>query len=147
MAQRSILHPHRGSGAFHGGDATALIHRAILHAKPAAVEIRHGVHFRGLRIQDFARGTVTSLHRGQIRRRISTGKENIALLFVSITRSICIILIEIHGTAAGNVNRIPEFNRLICCSGERNHISTAASIDTPQAVGSADNLCILLEED
>ena len=151
MNQRCILHPHRGGRAFLCRDTIPHINSTVLHSQPPTVQIRHGIHHRGAGIEDFlcrcsAPGTGNLQELIQVRFRILTGKDNIALLLKILAFFIFICGIEFHRRPECHIHRISELNALPRSSRKRN-LPVGLGINTPQQVSPIIHLRILFKQD
>ena len=110
------------------------------------MQMSHGIHSGSAGIEDFlgcsrSPGTGSFQQFIQVLLRVLTSENYIAQLL-----DIAIISIQIHRGARADIHRIAELDAVILSSRKRYHITASSGTDTPQAIGSIANLCILLEE-
>ena len=141
MAQRGILHTHRGTRTFHGGDTPALVDSPLLHAKAPTIKVSQGIHLCGAGESYFlCRTGHITLYDEQVIFCSRTSKDDITMLRLAF---ICIIYLQ---TGSVKVDGIPEDDSLPRSGRKRNNIITGSiSINTAQAVVTIHNLGILIK--
>ena len=151
MIQRGVFYPYCRAAFFRHANPLPPEHRSVFHEQTPAVQPGHGIYLRGSGVENFfccggAPGVVCCQQFVQMGLRILAGEDNIPRLLVNHSGGIRIISIEFHRGTGYDVDRIPELDTLVRSSRERNRITTASGIDTPQPVCSVFNLRILFKQ-